>query len=217
MNKEWSDRNKQMQALLKKNTFAEGIQALLSLRQTLMEEIRSWKALPREDFSAIPYLNADGYHSKTVAYSLWHIFRIEDIVVQSLIRQEQQVLFSGGYADAVGSPIITTGNELQGMEIAAFSRQLDIDALYAYIEAVKQSTDDWLMTLDASVLTKKFTEADRARLERLGTVSASESAAWLLDYWCSKDVRGLMKMPLSRHWIMHTEASLRILHGVHKK
>lgn len=34
-----------------------------------------------------PYLNAEGDYSKTIAYSLWHIFRIEDIVVNSLIRR----------------------------------------------------------------------------------------------------------------------------------
>ena len=37
-----------------------------------------------------------------------------------------------------------------------------------------------------------------------------ESAVWLIDYWCSKDISGLIKMPLSRHWIMHIEAANRI-------
>ncbi|MDD6401173.1 MAG: phage head-tail adapter protein, partial [Lachnospiraceae bacterium] len=36
------------------------------------------------------------------------------------------------------------------------------------------------------------------------------SAVWLIDYWCSKDISGLIKMPLSRHWIMHIEAANRI-------
>lgn len=33
---------------------------------------------------------------------------------------------------------------------------------------------------------------------------------WLIDFWCRKNIRGLIQMPLSRHWIMHIEASIRI-------
>ncbi len=46
-------------------------------------------------------------------------------------------------------------------------------------------------------------------------VSKEESAIWLIDYWCNKDVRGLIQMPFSRHWIMHKEACLRIEKKIH--
>ena len=48
-------------------------------------------------------------------------------------------------------------------------------------------------------------------LESLNVVSSDEEAVWLIDYWCGKDFRGLIQMPFSRHWIMHTEACLRII------
>lgn len=214
MNKEWSEKNKTMQSLLKKNTFSEGIEALLELRGLLMEEILSWKNLPREAFSAMPFPKAEGYHSKTVAYSLWHIFRIEDIVVNSLIRNAPEVLFSGAYGEKMHASIITTGNELKGEEIAAFSRELDLEILYRYIGEVKDTTDAWLKTLDYAGLKQKFGEADQERLGRLGVVSRDEEAAWLIDYWCGKDVKGLLQMPLSRHWIMHMEGALRIIKKV---
>lgn len=41
------------------------------------------------------------------------------------------------------------------------------------------------------------------------------NAVWLIDYWCNKDIRGLIQMPFSRHWIMHTEACLRIKNKIH--
>ena len=216
MNREWSENEKQMTALLKKNTFAEGIGLLLQLRDTLMREMDAWQVLSREDFCAIPFLNAKGYHSKTAAYSLWHIFRIEDIVVHSLIRKDDEILFSGDYENRIHSPIITTGNELQGMEIAEFSRCLDISALYEYTHEVKVSTDRWLKTITYSDLKTCFSDEDRERLRGLRVVSPDENACWLIDYWCGKDVRGLIGMPLSRHWIMHTEAALRILHKLGK-
>ncbi|HAQ1175170.1 TPA: phage head-tail adapter protein, partial [Enterococcus faecium] len=80
MNKEWSELNKTMQAQIKKkDTYKRGIDTLLTLRSQLIQTLVSFKEeLCREDFNSIPFINADGYHSKTIAYSIWHIFRIED-------------------------------------------------------------------------------------------------------------------------------------------
>lgn len=216
MNKEWAEKNKEMQNLLKKSTFKEGIEKLLELRNMLMEEIKLWRELPKEYFSAIPFINAKGYHNKTVAYSLWHIFRIEDIVVNSLINKAEEVLFKGSYSEKMNVSIITTGNELKGMEIAQFSENLDIDVLYQYIEDVKTSTDQWLQTIDYSLLKTKYNEEDKDFLKSLGVVSDDEEAIWLIDYWCDKDIKGLIKMPLSRHWIMHIEGALRIINKLKK-
>lgn len=212
MNKEWSELNKQMQLQIKKkDTFDEGIATLFELRNQLWDTVLSYKKnLKREDFDAIPYINADGYHSKTIAYSLWHIFRIEDIVIHTLIKGDEQVFFKKGYQEKTGSPIITTGNELVKQEIADFSKQLDLDELYAYMLDVKKSTEKILKGLTFEDTKKKITDDRRRALEDLHVVSEDESAIWLIDYWCKKDVRGLIQMPFSRHWIMHIEACERI-------
>ena len=212
MNKEWSELNKTMQAQLKKkDTFDDGIATLLELRKLLWNTISSYKKeLKREDFDSIPFINADGYHSKTIAYSLWHIFRIEDIVAHTLIKGDEQVFFAKGYQEKTCSPIITTGNELVKMEISDFSGKLDLDALYSYISDVKKSTDKILKGLSFEKKKKKISDERRKELETLGVVSEDESAIWLIDYWCGKDVRGLIQMPFSRHWIMHIEACERI-------
>ena len=95
MNKEWSELNKTMQAQIKKkDTYKRGIDTLLTLRSQLIQTLVSFKEeLCREDFNSIPFINADGYHSKTIAYSIWHIFRIEDIVVHTVINEDEQVFF----------------------------------------------------------------------------------------------------------------------------
>lgn len=218
MNKEWSERNKTVQAQLrKKETFGGGIDTLSELRSELMDVLLSFRSeLQREDFNAMPYMNADGYHSKTVAYSIWHIFRIEDIVAHSLINGDEQVFFAGDYQKRINSPIITTGNELAKQQIADFSEQLDLDGLYSYISEVRESTERILRGLTYDMLKIGVSEEKRARLESLNVVSEDENAVWLIDYWCGKDIRGLIQMPFSRHWIMHTEASLRIISGLHR-
>lgn len=97
MNKVWSELNKTMQGQIKKkDTYEAGIDTLFDLRNQLMETLISFnEKLSREDFDAIPYINADGYHSKTIEYSIWHIFRIEDIVAHTLISENEQVFFFG--------------------------------------------------------------------------------------------------------------------------
>ena len=213
MNKEWSELNKTMQLQLKKKeSFASGISTLLELRKELMEQMMVFKAqLAAEDFSAMPYKNAKGYHSKTVAYSLWHIFRIEDIVAHTLIAGDEQVFFRGDYQRKINSSIMTTGNELTGEEIVNFSQELCVDALYAYMEAVDDATTKILEDLAYGDLKLKIPDEKREVLENLGVVSKDENAWWLIDYWCGKDIRGLIQMPFSRHWIMHIEACIRIM------
>ena len=146
MNKEWSELNKRMQTQIKKkDTYKEGLDTLFDLRDQLMQTIVSFKEeLSREDFDAIPFLNADGYHSKTIAYSIWHIFRIEDIVANILISEKEQVFSAGGYQERINPPVITTGNELVKQEIADFSKQLNLNELYSYIFEVKESTEEML-------------------------------------------------------------------------
>lgn len=213
MNKEWSELNKTMQTQIKKESaFHDGIETLLKLREQLFGELNKFRSeLSREEFSAIPFINADGYHSKTVAYSIWHIFRIEDIVAHTLIIGDEQVFFSGDFRKRTGSPIITTGNELVKRQISDFSEALDLDELYVYAESVKRGTDNMLKRLTFYELKRKMTDTDRARLKSLNVVSEDKKARRLTDYWCGKDVGGLIKMPFSRHWIMHIEACRRIV------
>ena len=212
MNKEWSDKNKKMQALIGKEvTFTEGINVLIDLRNDLFSQISFIvNNYPEDAFFKMPFAGADGYHSKTLAYSMWHIFRIEDIVAHTLIAGDEQILFEGDWQKKINSPIITTGNELNGEKIADFSKQLNVKDLYEYCKAVMDSTNRLLQGLTYKDMKRKFFENDRARVVKSNSVSKDENAFWLVDYWCKKDIRGLIKMPFSRHWIMHIEAMCRI-------
>ena len=217
MNKEWSELNKSMQLQLKrKESLRAGIDTLIDLRNQLMDILLSFrKDLTRKDFDAIPFINADGYHSKTIGYSIWHIFRIEDIVAHTLINGDDQIFFSGKYQQRIHAPIVTTGNELVKQQIADFSRQLDLDELYAYITEVKKSTEKILKELPYDRLKWKISKERKENLKSLHVVSTDEKAYWLIDYWCGKDIRGLIQMPFSRHWIMHVEACLKIKNKIH--
>lgn len=216
MNKEWSELNKVMQDQIKRrDTWQDGVMTLINLRNQLLDTLIFFKEnLSREDFDAIPFINVDGYHSKTIGYSIWHIFRIEDIVAHTLIADDEQVFFTGKYQQRIKSPIITTGNELIKEQISGFSRQLDMDELYAYVMDVKKSTESVVRGLSYDELKRKIPDDRKERLKSLNVVSTSEEAFWLVDYWCGKDIRGLIQIPFSRHWIMHIEACIRIYNKI---
>ena len=173
MDKNWSELNKEMQALLSKEaTFRDGISKLLELRESLFEQVAQIiNTFPEEAFYRMPFAGAEGYHSKTLAYSIWHIFRIEDIVAHEMITEDRQVLFAQGFDKSTHSPVITTGNELSGDDITAFSKQLDVKELYRYALEVKKSSDQILQQLTYADLKRMFGEEMSAKLQGTGCVS----------------------------------------------
>lgn len=216
MNKEWSELNKQMQMLLrKKDTFSDGINVCLDLRNTLSDAVEKLcTKLSNEQYSLMPYPDANGYHCKTIAYSIWHIARIEDITAHTLICDDEQILFRDNHLNATCSPIITTGNELTKDKITAFSQSLNIAELLRYAADVKARTDKLLSGLDFEQSKRKFSTADKERVIASKSVSENENAVWLIDYWCGKDIAGIIKMPFTRHLIMHIEAMMRIVQKI---
>lgn len=154
------------------NTFHLGIENLLLLRKQLFNAILQLKAeLCRDDFNAMPFIGEDGFHSKTIAYSIWHIFRIEDIVSHTLINGDVQIFFSENFQERIGSPIITTGNELVKQRIGNFSEKLDLEALYQYSTKVKANTEFMLKNLVFADLKRSFTIEDKLRLESLCVIT----------------------------------------------
>ena len=124
MDKDWSDKNKEFQKLItKKATFKDGIKVLLELRDSLFEQITQIvNSYPKDAFWKMPFAGAEGYHSKTLAYSIWHVFRIEDIVLHTLILNNSQVLERGEWQKKIGAEIITINGSrflpVQGTEIS---------------------------------------------------------------------------------------------------
>ena len=200
------------------NTFHLGIENLLLLRKRLFNAILQLKAeLCRDDFNAMPFIGEDGFHSKTIAYSIWHIFRIEDIVSHTLINGDDQIFFFGNFQERIGSPIITTSNELIGHQIADFSASLDLDELYKYALSVKVITDWIIENMTFANLKRRITTADRLCLESLCVVSQSDNAKWLIDYWCGEDLKGLILMPFSKHWMAHIYTCMLIRNKLYSK
>ena len=138
-------------------------------------------------------------------------------MAHELIAKDKQVLFTKNWLKKTKSPVITTGNEFHDEGIAEFSKKLDVKAVYEYCKSVMESSNEILRKLMYKDMKRKFTEDDKKQILDSKSVSTDESAIWLIDYWCGKDLRGLVKMPFSRHWIMHIEAMCRITSRLERK
>lgn len=211
MNKKWSEELKEIRVLLKnEKNFFEGKKKLLEFRYELFCEWEKFFDIQRDFLFEMPYPNSKGYDSKNIAYSIYHVFRIEDIVSNTLISDNEEIILLSNYE----FPIMTTGNELVGMEIKNALITMNIEKLHEYIKKVYDTTNDIIEKLEYNDLKKKIPSENREKL--INEKSVNEKNLWLVDYWCDKDVLGLINMPLTRHWIMHLEASKRIENGLKK-
>lgn len=211
MNKKWSEELKEIRVLLKnEKNFFEGKKKLLEFRYELFCEWEKFFDIQRDFLFEMPYPNSKGYDSKNIAYSIYHVFRIEDIVSNTLISDNEEIILLSNYE----FPIMTTGNELVGMEIKNALITMNIEKLHKYIKKVYDTTNDIIEKLEYNDLKKKIPSENREKL--INEKSVNEKNLWLVDYWCDKDVLGLINMPLTRHWIMHLEASKRIENGLKK-
>ncbi len=134
----------------------------------------------------------------------------------STINKEMQTLISEEATYGEGVEVLLSLRDMLMRELISLKTELRREQLYAYAIAVKESTDKIIKELSYKDIKRKISEQQKEELKSLAVVSEDDKAVWLIDYWCNKDVRGLIKMPLSRHWIMHIEAMLRISRKVGK-
>ncbi|MCL2576663.1 MAG: phage head-tail adapter protein [Defluviitaleaceae bacterium] len=194
----------------KKASFDEGKANLLALRKELSiicDYI--FDVCAEEDFCKMPLKN-----DKPIAYHLYHINRIEDVVSNILIAGKEQLFIAENFNERLNSPVITTGNEISRDELIEFSKALNKNQLRDYIAAVMANTNEIIKNLSFEESKTKVSAERKAEVIKSKAVSSHDSAFWLVDYWCNKTYAGLMLMPFSRHLLMHLDACLRMVNSI---
>lgn len=146
---------------------------------------------------------------ETIAWQVWHIARIEDLVANLLIAESPQV-FTSAWAEKLGVPVKDTGNAMTDAEIMAFSKQVDVEALLGYWGAVGRRTREVIKALAPADMKRKPRPEALAKLVEEGGLLAVEGSLWLKDFWGRHTVAGLLILPLTRHHVIHLPDSYRI-------
>ena len=155
-----------------------------------------------DDLSPAEYAIMPTVKDETIAWSLWHMARIEDLTMNFLVAGENQI-FGQDWKNKLNSPIEDTGNALTDDEILNLSKSLDVNELIAYRNAVGKRTQDIVSSLSDVDFKQKVPERGIESIKQAGGVTEQEESVWLLDYWRGKDLAGILLMPPTRHLMLH--------------
>jgi len=144
----------------------------------------------------------------SVAWCIWHIARIEDVVMNMLVAGSSQILHWGNWLERMKITVRDTGNEMDEEEIATLSTTIDIEALRAYRVAVGRRTRAIVKQLEPQELKKKVDPFRVQQVMEKGVVVNAARA--IANYWSRRNIAGLLLMPATRHNLVHLNEALRL-------
>ncbi|WP_312648227.1 DinB family protein [Aminipila sp.] len=163
--------------------------------ETFWDDI--WSGLTDEQLAVMP-----SRKDNTIAWCLWHITRIEDIVSNLLINQGSPI-FDEQWKVALNINISDTGNAMKDSEMIAFSQQINKNELVKYSNTVGHQTQEIIRSLTAEKLKQRPTLESLERIVEHGGLIQHRNSIWLKDFWGKKTIAGLVLLPLTHHHVMH--------------
>lgn len=103
MDKEWSEKNRQMQAFLsKKDTFHQAIALLIDLRSDIFQQITQiWNGYPEEAFFQMPFARAAGYACGNLEHCEKAFLKVHDRLHQKYDFSKTQELLGRDLAEGL--------------------------------------------------------------------------------------------------------------------
>ena len=140
------------------------------------------------------------YKNENIIWNLWHIMRIEDLIVNILICEKESIL-NEKLKNELNISITDTGNSLTKEEIKKFAKNINIIKLKYYSDKISKNTINLIKRLKAEDIKRKINKINLEKI--INGCGVTKDNLWLIDYWGKKDIAGLLLMPLSRHIIVH--------------
>lgn len=159
--------------------------------------------LENNDYSVMP-TDKD----ETIAWHIWHITRIEDLVGNLLIAEKSQIF--DDYQGKMNVSVKDTGNAMSDEEIIDFSKNVDIHELFNYRNSVGIRTREILSNLTYEDLKRKTKPENLDKLLTEGGLLADKQSIWLKNFWGRLTISGMILLPLTRHHLMHLTDSYAI-------
>ena len=145
-----------------------------------------------------------------LCWQFWHTYRIEDLVSNILMADENQI-FDEVWQRKIGASITDTGNALEADEAVLFGKGINAEALREYMIAVGKNTRRILENLTLEQI-KSMVPATRVmRILEEGGVTTDFRSVWLLVYWGRLTIGGMILTPMTDHHMMHLPPCLNHL------
>ena len=135
----------------------------------------------------------------SIAWLVWHMARVEDVVVNLVIVAGAQVL-DDSWIRRLAVDRRDIGTAMTSDEVGALSARIDLDALAAYRSAVGRRTREVVRALAPSAWDEEIVEADTARAAAVGAFAPE--AEWVPGFW-RKQTRSTRLGAMCTHNAMH--------------
>lgn len=156
--------------------------------------------VPREDWEVD--LHYAGTKTVPMCWQFWHTYRIEDLVSNILMKNQDQI-FNADWQKRIGASITDTGNALELDEAIAFGKGINVEGLYDYMITVGKNTRKILSELTLEEIQSMVPEYWVMRILEEGGVTTDFRSVWLLVYWGRLTRGGMILTPMTDHHMMH--------------
>ena len=156
--------------------------------------------IPREDYDVD--LQYAGTRTVPMCWQFWHTYRIEDLVSNILMANQEQI-FNEEWQRKIGSSITDTGNALELDEAVAFGKEINAEALREYMITVGKNTRCILNRLTLEQIKSMVSYESVMQILEKGGVTTDFRSVWLLVYWGSLTIGGMILTPMTDHHMMH--------------
>lgn len=214
--RDWLPRQERLKKLIMKpDSFDEAMQLALELHALLHVSEVSHSPTPTlgdalwDGLTEADYLATVRTKKATIAWDIWHVTRIEDLIANIAINNSKQVL-DDPWLTKLGITVHDTANAWTGKEIQDFSRAVDKAELKNYRTAVGRQTRDVLRSLTNADMKRKPEPESIERIVSEGGLVAHKDSIWLKEFWAGKTIAGLVLLPITRHQMMHLPHCLEI-------
>ncbi len=164
--------------------------------------------VPREDYDVD--LHYAGTRKVPLCWQFWHTYRIEDLVSNILMANQNQI-FNAEWQRKIGASITDTGNALEFEEALAFGKGINTLALRDYMITVGKNTRVILNNLTLEQIQSMVPEEWVMRILEEGGVTTDFRSVWLLVFWGRLTGGGMILTPLTDHHMMHLPPCLNNL------
>lgn len=164
--------------------------------------------VPRQDYDVD--LHYAGTRTVPMVWHFWHIYRIEDLVSNILIANQNQI-FDEEWQRKICSSITDTGNALEFDEAIAFGEKINIEVLREYMIAVAKNTRQILKKLTLEQINSMVPKERVMRILEEGGVTTDFRSVWLLVFWGRLTIGGMILTPMTDHHMMHLPPCLNNL------